>query len=78
MTSLLDVILVSTCFHFSFQNPPKASFGGVLGASWAVLEASWDVLGASWKHLESFTKEVVSNMCLRLSKLVDAMDDTSM
>ena len=44
MTSLLDVILVSTWFHFSFQNPPKSSLGGVLGASWDVLEASWDVL----------------------------------
>ena len=44
MTSLLDVILVSTWFHFSFQNPPTSSLGGVLGASWGVLEASWDVL----------------------------------
>ena len=44
MTSLLDVIQVSTWLHFSFQNSPKSSLGGVLGASWGVLEASWDVL----------------------------------
>ena len=44
MTSLLDVIQVSTWLHFSFQNSPKSSLGGVLGASWGVLEAYWDVL----------------------------------
>ena len=64
MTSLLDVILVSTWLHFSFPKQPKivtwrrlrrvlGRLGGLLGHLRVVLETSWAVLEASEAVLEA-------------------------
>ena len=45
ITSLLDVILVSTWLHFGFQNPPKSCLGDVLGRLEGVLGRLGVVLG---------------------------------